>query len=207
MSFILDALKKSESERNRQSGPVLMDVRIAPPRRHLPIWAWVIGMVLLANLAILGYLLLHKQPPRDQLDAATTSAATAPVAAQPASAVLPPPTLPAPQITATIAASPQSVPVMPAAAPATTTPADDITPSDAALPTAQDLLATGVTLPQLRLDLHVYDAAPGNRYILLNSKRLREGDFTADGIKVERITPRGAVLEVQGRRFMLSAGG
>ena len=30
MSFILDALKKSEAERNRKSGPVLMDMRIAP---------------------------------------------------------------------------------------------------------------------------------------------------------------------------------
>ena len=50
MSFILDALKKAESERNRASGPVLVDVRIAPPRRRLPAWAWAMGAVLLANL-------------------------------------------------------------------------------------------------------------------------------------------------------------
>ena len=43
MSFILDALKKSEAERNRKSGPVLMDMRIAPPRRQLPVWVWVIA--------------------------------------------------------------------------------------------------------------------------------------------------------------------
>lgn len=54
MSFILDALKKSESERHRQSGPVLMDVRIAAPRRRIPTWAWVIAAVLLVNLAVLA---------------------------------------------------------------------------------------------------------------------------------------------------------
>src|SRR6187402_640028 len=57
MSFILDALKKSESERHRNSGPVLMDVRIAPPRRRLPAWAWVIIAVLVANFMVLAWLL------------------------------------------------------------------------------------------------------------------------------------------------------
>ncbi len=66
MSFILDALKKSEAERNRKSGPVLMDMRIAPPRRHLPVWVWVIAIVLLANLALLGYTLLRGDATRAQ---------------------------------------------------------------------------------------------------------------------------------------------
>ena len=34
MSFILDALKKAESERTRSAGPVLMDVRIAQSRQR-----------------------------------------------------------------------------------------------------------------------------------------------------------------------------
>ena len=59
MSFILDALKKSESERNRQSGPVLLEVRVAPPRSRLPAWAIVLGIARLANALVLGYLLLR----------------------------------------------------------------------------------------------------------------------------------------------------
>ena len=64
MSFILDALKKSESERNRKSGPVLMDMRIARPRRRLPAWVWIIAAVLLANLLLLGYVLLRGPSPQ-----------------------------------------------------------------------------------------------------------------------------------------------
>ncbi len=34
MSFILDALKKSEAERQRQTGPTLLEVRVTQPRRR-----------------------------------------------------------------------------------------------------------------------------------------------------------------------------
>ncbi len=81
MSFILDALKKAESERNRNSGPVLMDVRISAPRRRLPVWAWMLGSVLLANLAVLGWLLLRPAPARRAASADT--AITAAPAARP----------------------------------------------------------------------------------------------------------------------------
>ena len=32
MSFILDALKKSETDRQRQNGPALFEVTVAPPK-------------------------------------------------------------------------------------------------------------------------------------------------------------------------------
>jgi hypothetical protein len=62
MSFILDALKKAEAERNRRVAPVLMDARIAPPRRRLPIWVWVLGAAFVLNLAVLAWLLLVRAP-------------------------------------------------------------------------------------------------------------------------------------------------
>lgn len=203
MSFILDALKKAESERSRKSGPVLMDVRIAAPRRRLPTWAWVLGGVLLANLAVLAWLLLRV--PQQEVTAtvaATPVAVPAPPAAAAAAAPAPV-TAPAPAPLVETA-----VTTAPLAAPLTATamqpePAAEID----SLPTAQDLLASGATLPPLQLNLHVYDPTPANRYVLLNSVRLREGEFTPDGIKVERITPRGVILDSRGRRFLLSAGG
>lgn len=195
MSFILDALKKAESERNRNSGPVLMDVRIAPPRRRLPTWAWVLGGVLAADLVVLAWLL--QRSPAD----------TAPVAA-PAQAPAPPPTAPsatppaavtplAPAPAVDISATPAALPGI--AAP----PAIDVD----RLPTSQDLLAAGVALPPLQLNLHVYNELPARRYVLLNGLRLTEGEFTPDGVKVEAIVTRGVVLEAGGRRFLLPAGG
>jgi len=235
MSFILDALKKSEAERNRKSGPVLMDMRIAPPRRQLPVWVWVIAVVLLANLALLGYALLRghsKDAPTTPPAAPASVAATPPasVAVVPAAA-LPPPTLPAPS------SVPANAPISlsangPAGTPATAATGGVIMQSNAVvspdnssapgtgastgspasnsstgnIPSDDDLRATGVTLPELHLSLHVYDDVAANRFVLLNSSRLREGQETAEGVMVERIDQTGVVLSWRGRRFRMHPG-
>ena len=61
MSFILDALKKSESDRQRQSGPALFEVRVAPPRTRLPLWAIAIALLLVVNLGVVMWMLLRHQ--------------------------------------------------------------------------------------------------------------------------------------------------
>src|SRR5271168_199509 len=59
MSFILDALKKSEFERQRQTEPGLMDARIAHRRRPLPVWAVLLGLLLGINIVVLLVLLMR----------------------------------------------------------------------------------------------------------------------------------------------------
>src|SRR5215472_18335021 len=59
MSFILDALKKSESDRQRQSGPAFFEVKVAPPRTRLPRWAIAIAALLVINLGIVMWMLLR----------------------------------------------------------------------------------------------------------------------------------------------------
>ena len=61
MSFILDALKKSESDRQRQTGPALFEVKVGPPRTHLPAWAIAIAALLVVNLGIVMWMLLRHQ--------------------------------------------------------------------------------------------------------------------------------------------------
>ena len=80
MSFILDALKKSETDRQRQNGPALFEVRVAPPRSGLPLWAMGLAALLAVNLLIVGWVLLRRP--------ATAEAATAapPAAGQTAGA-------------------------------------------------------------------------------------------------------------------------
>jgi general secretion pathway protein B len=222
MSFILDALRKAESERSRHTGPVLMDVRVVAPRQRLPIWAWIFGGVLLATLLVQAWLLLRtrEQAPLLAATAQQTATVQQPGAAAPASS---PPASAASGEPVVAPPDPAVVLPVPAPAPAASTPA----PAQAAmpqqlpspapvypllpridnLPTAQDLVAQGVALPALTLNLHVYDEAPANRYVLLNARRLREGDEVAEGIRVETIVPGGVVLNARGRRFLLLAGG
>jgi len=76
MSFILDALKKSESDRQRQSGPSLFEVKVAPPRRTLPVWAVAIAVLLGINIVVVSWMLLRR--PAAQSRAPTASATSAP---------------------------------------------------------------------------------------------------------------------------------
>src|SRR5262249_28889037 len=75
MAFILGALKKAGSDRQRPNGPPLFEVRVAPPRTRLPLWAIAIALLLLVNLGIVMWLLL-----RHQTHAATADASAATVA-------------------------------------------------------------------------------------------------------------------------------
>lgn len=196
MSFILDALKKAESERNRQLGPVLMNARVAAPRRPLPAWGWVLAVVLVANLGVLAWLLLRTPSPAPEvIDAGAAREAAPPVAASTG----------APANATPAAAAPSSATVPPVMQPRAASPSLS---SDAEqLPTAQELQAQGVALPELQLNLHIYDPEPVHRSILLNGQRLREGEFTPGGVRVERITEQSVVLEAAGRRFRIAAGG
>jgi general secretion pathway protein B len=63
MSFILDALKKSEIERQRQSEPGLMDTRTGGRRSSLPIWAVLLGLLLAINLVVLAVVLVRNNAP------------------------------------------------------------------------------------------------------------------------------------------------
>jgi general secretion pathway protein B len=81
MSFILDALKKSESDRQRQSGPSLFEVKVAPPRRRLPIWAAAIAALLVINVVVVSWMLLrHPAAQKPAAESAPAPAAQAPAA-------------------------------------------------------------------------------------------------------------------------------
>jgi general secretion pathway protein B len=244
MSFILDALKKSESDRQRQSGPALFEVKVAPPRNRLPLWAIAVAVLLAVNLVIVGWLLLRRSSAH--AEASVVAAATAaPLAGAPAmAAAAPPVSAPSPLPVAPAPAAPLSTPVpaptvsavpasatgaqaAAAAAAAALRPgradeapsAEDLAPAAEPVPALgshvrrgtvdgvplyQDWAATpGSQVPPLRLDLHVYAPRPEERFVMINMKKLREGDSLPEGVRVESITPEGAVLSYSGSRFLL----
>jgi general secretion pathway protein B len=231
MSFILDALKKSESDRARQSGPALYEVKVPPPRHGLPLWALVVVALLAVNLVIGVWMLLRHGPkaaPDGAPASATVTAGSTPapppaaavtVPTQPVSAQLPPAaTMPA---AAETAAARGHEP--PAAAAQESTNPEDYEPAAPAPPASQGpeshvrrgtadgvplyqeaATQQGASLPQLRLDLHVYATQPSQRFVMINMHKLREGDTTPEGARVESITPDGAVLSYNGSRFLLT---
>jgi general secretion pathway protein B len=95
MSFILDALKKSEHARQRQAGPALFEVKVVQPRRTVPIWAVVIVLLVLINVLTLGWIALSRRPATPPQPAAAAAALTRSASPGPAptpqSAVISPP--------------------------------------------------------------------------------------------------------------------
>jgi general secretion pathway protein B len=239
MSFILDALKKSETDRQRQSAPALFEVKVAAPRRRFPLWAVGLVVLLAVNVVALAWLLLRDSgganPVVTQAPAAAAPASGAPVTSPSGEVTVPatvtfqvnvpanaaPATLPAePGVVAPSPAPPlaeepllseQQTPVPPDYDARDYQPA--ITPEQAhataaarragMLPSRDEMLARGTQLPELRMDLHVYDNEPAKRFVFINMRKLREGESLPDGTRVDEITPSGARLTFQGKQFSL----
>ncbi len=224
MSFILDALKKSENERQRQSGPALFEVKVATPRAGLPLWAVALAGLLVVNIGVVVWLVLRK-PAQAQTAAAplATAPAAAPTAAVPVSptpiAPLPaadpvqqpaesPPVVQSAQATPGVddAAPINPEDYEPAVPPGGNTPpttTGHVTRSTMeGLPSYEEAAARS-SLPEMRLDMHVYAAKPQERFVFINMQRLREGDVLPNGVRVEQITPGGVVLSHQGAKFVL----
>ena len=91
MSFILDALRKSEIERQRQTGPSMAEFPVARTDRRLPVALLAIGFLLAVNLAVvLFFMLRDSRAPEAAAPAASIAASTAPAGAP--AAVAPAPT-------------------------------------------------------------------------------------------------------------------
>jgi hypothetical protein len=224
MSFILDALKKSERERQRAAGPGMFAGKVLPPRARVPVWAIALGALLGVNLVFWVWWLMRTDVPTPK-DEPPTAAASSNVP------------ITAPQITI-IQPAPVTNPAMPAAGDATESgsmgdsdiaagvinPADfepaveageannpappaatGPRPSVSGLPSREDLLLSGVrNIPEFSMSLHVYDPRLENRFAFINGQRALEGQTLANGARVEAIIPEGAILAWQGRRFLLA---
>ena len=238
MSFILDALKKSETDRQRQTSPALFEVKVAAPRRKFPVWAVGLAVLLGVNVLALAWVLLRKQDAPEAAPPAAAATAPAPVApgSSPnsqsgmvtvqipvgtASSVTVGPNTPAGSVVAPAESAPPLLnePLLEGQEPAV--PPDynaaDYRPAmtaeqagaiaaarrAGALPSRDEVLAQGSALPDLRLDLHVYDPNPANRFVFINMRKLKEGESLPEGVRVDQITPTGAQLSYQGKRFAL----
>jgi general secretion pathway protein B len=239
MSFILDALKKSENDRQRQSSPALFEVKVAAPRRNFPAWAIGLAVLLGINLLILLWFVLRSPasatPVTVPAGSDTAAAQTAP--ATPPGMVTVPATstyIPAggttvaqqPAITDAGVIGPSSAPplaeepVLSGREPSVPPDYDArdyrpaITPAQAgniaaarreSTPTRDEVIAQGAQLPDLRLDLHVYDSDPAKRFVFVNMRKLREGDSLPEGVRLDLITQSGAKFTFRGTQFTIEA--
>ena len=203
MSFILDALKKSETERQQKGSAEFANVPTSDGRREgPPAWLWVLGVLLLINLAVLIGIFLRPDAGTREPIAASAPAAEPRDAAPPhedfasrvASARENAPVVQQPSSPA------EDEPVFPAK------PAEppDVSRSTATLPTIHEVSAQGlVSLPDLHVDIHVFSESARDRFVFINMQKLNEGSRLSEGPLVEEITPDGVVLSMNGTTFLL----
>jgi general secretion pathway protein B len=231
MSFILDALRKSESERQQDSRPNIARIPDAVHPRKLP--AWALGTMTLLGLGVLelgaAWWRSTHSSPRDATTAAATSEATLQTPSERfpqaegtgaasqgrgagATAALPiPPQRAAEQVVRqegdAARTSLRSAVADSAVRETVREPQAAIRPSAAAaLPALDPLLpsyAPDSGLPPLRLELHAYGDAPADRFVFINGRKYTEGDTLSDGPRLVAITTDGAVLLAAGRQMLL----
>lgn len=207
MSFILDALKKSETDRQEQGSADFTDVPTSDDSRGPPRWLWVLAFLLAINLAVLVGLLLRDDAP-EILEPTTVNqipetmpAGDDSFAEQLQEVRERQPVVAEAQRTEAPAAS-QAAPARRPPAEVAPTPQPGFTLR--ALPTADELRANGtIQMADLHLDIHVYSEVPADRFVFINMVRHKENSRLAEGPVVKEITPEGVILDYSGTEFLL----
>lgn len=146
-------------------------------------------------------------PPSSELTGAEREAG--PVSAAEGEALLRSASAPPP--TASAAPAPPAVVESEAGLPKTA--AEPVSPSSAEpaqrdAPELRDLAPSlRADLPPLRVSMHVFDADPQRRFVLVDGRRLSEGDVLGEGLLLIEIRREGSLLEFRGQRFFLPRPG
>ena len=216
MSYILDALRKADAQRERDParGIHAQPVTLSLPADHSGPGSrpWLVGIALVVGAALLAAALWGSGwfgRPQAPALAAVLAPTVAPIAATvppvtptpltqtPATEVLPaappapppsaaPPAREAPKVAATVTAYP---PVPAASSP------------DRLLSLAELPADVQRDVPKLSITGGVYSPTPAQRLLIVNGQVLGEGAEAAPGVLLEQIRPKTAVLNFRGYRY------
>lgn len=234
MSYILDALKKSEAERsNRDHAEFAHRVPFeAAPRRQREIWPYLLVLALIANALVVVYVMW----PQSGADESAGSGETAVVQRQESverettDAVPEKPVRDEAEAPETAEAPDESAPVVPEETPSQTSdgasqtesrenPADEQAKQepDATSPSPEpeeteappevpgiDAMPSSVQrrVPEMTFNAHLYSSNPSSRQVMINNRKLREGDRVGD-LVIKEITPAGAVFRLDEHVFQI----
>ncbi|HEY0489418.1 MAG TPA: general secretion pathway protein GspB [Telluria sp.] len=204
MSYILEALKKAQAERELGSAPTIhaAPVQASPARAPSSRKPLLIGLGVGALVAAAAAYALLRQPP-----VVTVAAAPPPVAAPVIPA--PPPEPVAAVVKPAPAPEPKPKPVEPPPTPAPA-PAAEPAPAVAAAPAPVEDDAPPLSqlpdniqreIPQVTFGGYMYSSNPADRLLLIDKVLRREGEQVAPGLTLERLLPKAAVMNYRGYRY------
>lgn len=230
MSYILDALRKSETERRQGKVPDLgQQVQLIhrPRKKGISPGVWV-ALALVINAAVLAVIFwpghiadqtVAAAPSVPEKTEEPVSETVTPVKTQSeivASEVVPnaeqePEAPEAPVADPAVSESGRNDLSEPVREQATIIVPSSVTADEAGLAPEPEFtervphlvelpLSFQKSIPDLTFNSHIYASDPSSRRVMINDHYLRTGD-RFDGLLVERITEEGVVLSRQGQRF------
>src|SRR5450830_1551368 len=208
MSYILEALKKSQAERQLGELPSIHAPQLplhhahgVADNRHLPVWL-ALGAAVLAVLAALLWWRPWQQPAPAAVLAPVPVPVPAPVVVAPAP--VPAPLAPA-QAPAPVKAAPMPVPEpkpQPAAKAEAAAPAS--APSEDVIPGLRDLPEPiRQQIPPIVLGGYIYSKNPEDRLLLIDKVLRHEGEELAPGLVLEKLQPKAAIFNFKGYRYKM----
>ena len=200
MSYILDALRKSDQQRRRNAAPTLLTLQPSAVVRKRPAYVTygLLAVILIGGGVVVGWLRPWQSEP-----AAVKPVESKPIESKPG---------PAAPVASEIASHVKPDNVLPEAnslASGKTAPPPerrvDIAAADAAGETVVEMekLPTSIReeVSKITISVHAYSNTPGKRLVGIGRRILHEGDYVQPGLKLEEITPDGMILGYKGYRF------
>ena len=200
MSYILDALRKSDQQRRRNAAPTLLTLQPSAVVRKRPAYVTygLLAVILIGGGVVIGWLRPWQPEP-----AAVKPVESKPIESKP---------VPAAPVASEIASQVKPDNVLPEAnslASGKTAPPPerrvDIAAADAAGETVVEMekLPTSIReeVSKITISVHAYSNTPGKRLVGIGRRILHEGDYVIPGLKLEEITPDGMILGYKGYRF------
>lgn len=204
MSYILEALKKSEKERQREEIPDLQadhSLPIGKRQESKPPLLYLFAIVVLllgAAGVLLWYQFSGDRIPQLTADSKVTPAPSPAVQApeQVVPAITEQPVERSSEVKEQVAEEAVSERVADTVTESIPAAASQATGQDVAVIPLLDELSEKVRagMPDLSFAGHVYADEPVMRLIIINNRIVREGDLVSDGLSLEKIEPNGVVL-------------
>lgn len=225
MSYILDALKKSEQERGRGNTPGVQTVHSSSINYHNEkkhYWPYILITAVLLNLAAVLYFIFDKNTATDTPYESKVTEQNIVTDKNQKNAPPLQVDIPAKKILA-ITETPESAdnkisvtdrPTM--ARTQARQPEPDKTKTDPVASRAQEKELNIISyhdlqdsiktqLPAIIISAHVYSSNPAQRSIVINNNFLEEGEYIIDDLVLHEVTPEGAILNYQGILFSYGA--
>ena len=233
MSYILDALKKSDKERKRGSVPDIMTVQDIqmPGTKKRPLWILLILVVLLLNAVVLIWVSPWKSknpqtvsdPASDKQIVAKSQLADTKISSDKKNALQQSKKLNAGNdVRKDIKEKPKTMPekkitheassITPPKKEEAGDTASEAKPDDNHLPLPLPNKIYHISelpqslqqkLPVFAISTFLYSEEPGSRSVRINGQMMREGQYLSAGLKLEEIMQNGMIFSYQNYRFQV----